>query len=279
MVTDNNTLEKDTREFQTIKVEVEGALGRLILNRPERLNAIGATMLQELAEAARWLDTHRELRVVIVSGNGRAFSAGADLRDSPTGAANAANNSWLYRREVGQYGLRAADAIEQMHAVTIAQVQGYAVGGGLVLMALCDLRIAADDAVFFIPEIDLGVPLAWGGIPRLVREIGPALTKELVMTCRRFTPAEAKAAGFLNRVVAPDQLEREVNQLASELLAKPSVPVMITKEHVNAVTRVMSAGITSFGDGDVLLSSIGEAESRAAARNYTKKTFGTEREL
>lgn len=279
MATDNHTLEKDTREFQTIKVEVEGALGRLILNRPERLNAIGATMLQELAEAARWFDTHRELRVVIVSGNGRAFSAGADLRDSPTGAANAANSSWLYRREVGQYGLRAADAIEQMHAVTIAQVHGYAVGGGLVLMALCDLRIAADDAVFFIPEIDLGVPLAWGGIPRLVREIGPALTKELVMTCRRFTPVEAKAAGFLNRLVAPAQLEREVNQLASELVGKPSVPVMITKEHVNAVTRAMSAGITSFADGDALLSSIGEAESRAAARNYTKKALGTEREL
>ncbi|MDO8432317.1 MAG: enoyl-CoA hydratase/isomerase family protein [Candidatus Binatus sp.] len=278
MATQIGATEKDTREFQTIKVEVEGALGRLILNRPERLNAIGATMLLELAEAARWFDRHRELRVVIVSGAGRAFSAGADLRDSPMGAVNA-DHSWLYRREVGQSGLRAADALEQMHAVTIAQVQGYAVGGGLVLMALCDLRVAADDAVFFIPEIDLGVPLAWGGIPRLVREIGPALTKELVMTCRRFTPAEAKAAGFLNRVVPADQLEREVNQLAAQLLAKPSVPVIITKEHVNAVTRVMSAGITSFADGDALLGSIGEAESRQAARNYTKKALGAEREL
>src|SRR5258707_4604236 len=111
MATDNNTPEKDTREFQTLKVEVEGALGRLILNRPDRLNAIGATMLVELAEAARWFDSHRELRVVIVSGAGRAFSAGADLRDAPTGEAGS-DNSWLYRREVGQYGLRAADAIE-----------------------------------------------------------------------------------------------------------------------------------------------------------------------
>src|ERR1017187_5287360 len=266
---------KDTREFQTIRVEVEDALGRLTLNRPERLNAVGATMLQELAEAARWFDSHRELRVVIVSGEGRIFCAGADLRDSPVAAASArSDRSWLYRREVGQYGLRAADALEQMRAVTIAQVHGFAVGGGVVLMAVCDLRLAADDAVFFIPEIDLGIPLAWGGIPRLVRELGPALTKELVMTCRRFTPAEAKSLGFLNRVVPAAQLKSEVEQFARELVAKPSVPVAITKEHVNSVVRAMSAGTTAFADGDVLLGASGDEESRVAARAYREKAFG-----
>src|SRR5207247_9487789 len=113
-----------------IRVEVEGPLGRLTFNRPERLNAIGATMLQELADAARWFDDHRELRVVIVSGEGRAFCAGADLKDMPAAAAAPrAKQSWLYRRQAGQYGLRAADALEQMRAITIAQVHGYAVGG------------------------------------------------------------------------------------------------------------------------------------------------------
>jgi enoyl-CoA hydratase/carnithine racemase len=265
---------KDEREFKTIKVEVDGPLGRLILNRPERLNAINATMLLELAEAARWFDAHRELRVVIVSGAGRAFSAGADLKDSPASDGFArSGKSWLYRREVGQYGLRAADALEQMRAVTIAQVHGHAVGGGVVLTAVCDLRVAAEDTVFFIPEVDIGLPLAWGGIPRLVREIGPAMTKELVMTCRRFTAAEAKAIGFLNRVVAPAQLEAEVNALAAELVAKPSVPVVITKDHVNAVTRVMGAGLTPFADGDVLLAAAADDESREAARAYMDATF------
>lgn len=264
---------KDTREFQTIQVEADDSgLGRLILNRPERLNAIGATMLQELAEAARWFDSHRELRVVIVSGAGRTFSAGADLQDMPAADARTPR-SWLYRREAGQYGLRAADALEQMRAVTIAQVQGYAVGGGVVLTAVCDLRIAAEDAWFFIPEIDLGIPLAWGGIPKLVREIGPAMTKELVMTCRRFSAAEAKAIGFVNRVVPLAKLQDEAEELARELLAKPSVPVAITKEHVNAVTRAMSAGITSFSDGDVLLGASAVEESRAAARAYRERTL------
>jgi enoyl-CoA hydratase/carnithine racemase len=264
----------DTRDFQTIRVEVDGAIGRLTLNRPDRLNAIGATMLQEIAEAARWFDGHRELRAVIVTGAGRAFSAGADLRDSPAAAASAASGqSWLFRREAGQYGLRAADALEQMRAVTVAQVHGYAVGGGVVLVAACDLRIAAEDAVFFIPEIDLGIPLAWGGIPRLVREIGPAMTKELVMTCRRFTAQEGKALGFVNRVVPADQLASEAEQLAREIAAKPSVPIAITKEHVNSITRAMGTGYTAFADGDVLLATLPEEESRAAARAYREKTL------
>lgn len=263
---------KESRDFETIKVEVDGALGRLTLNRPGQLNAVGATMLKELARAARWFDDHRELRVVIVSGAGRSFCAGADLKDSPVAAGERA--SWLARREAGQLGLRAADALENMHAVTIAAVHGYAVGGGVVLTAVCDLRIAAEDASFFIPEIELGIPLAWGGIPRLVREIGPALTKELVMTCRRFSPAEAKAIGFINRVVSAERLMAEAEQLASELIAMPSVPVAITKEHVNAVARAMGAGSTAFGDGDALLSTIGEEESRSAARRYREKALG-----
>jgi enoyl-CoA hydratase/carnithine racemase len=160
-----------------------------------------------------------------------------------------------------------------MRAVTIAQVHGFAVGGGVVLTAVCDLRVAADDAVFFIPEIDIGVPLAWGGIPRLVREIGPAMTKELVMTCRRFGAAEAKAIGFLNRVVPAERLEAEVAALAAELVAKPSVPVVVTKDHVNAVTRAMSAGLTPFADGDVLLSAAADEESRAAGRAYADAVF------
>jgi enoyl-CoA hydratase/carnithine racemase len=265
----------DAREFQTLKAETDGARGRLILNRPERLNAIGATMLQELAEAARWFDSHRELRVVVVSGAGRAFSAGADLRDSPAAQGMPrSGNSWLYRREVGQYGLRAADALEQMRAVTIAQVHGFAVGGGLVLMAVCDLRVVAENTEMFIPEIDLGIPLAWGGIPKLVREIGPALTKELVMTCRRFTPAEAKAAGFVNRVVPEARLAAEADALAAELAAKPSVPIAITKEHVNSVACAMGTGSTAFADGDTLLGSAGDEESREAARVYMEKAFG-----
>jgi enoyl-CoA hydratase/carnithine racemase len=264
--------------FETIVAKSEGPLGRLILNRSDRLNALGATVLQELAEAARWFDRQQEVRVVIVSGAGRAFSAGADLQDPPlAGAAPGSGEPWLVRREVGQYGLRMADAIEQMRAVTIAQVQGYAVGGGLVLMLACDLRVVAENTVFFIPEVDLGIPLAWGGIPRLVREIGPALTKELVMTCRRFTPEEARAMGLVNRVVPEEHLRTEAEALAQELIARPSVPVVITKEHVNAVTRSIGSGSTAFADGDALMGAAFDLESRKAASAYVERTLGRRR--
>jgi enoyl-CoA hydratase/carnithine racemase len=261
--------------FETLRVEVPGPIARLTLNRPERLNAMGATMLRELAEAARWFDGRPEVRVVIVSGAGRAFSAGADLRDSPVaGASPRSGNSWAERREVGQLGLRMADAVEGMRAVTVAQIHGYAVGGGVVLAAACDLRVAAEDAVFSIPEIELGIPLAWGGIPRLVREIGPALTRELVMTCRRFSPAEAKAAGFLNRVVPAARLREEAESLAAQVASMPSVPITITKEHVNSVTRALGQGTTSFADGDALLGAAFDPESLEAAQKYLERTVG-----
>lgn len=260
-------------KFETLLVSTDGAIGYLTLNRPKRMNALSPTLLKELAAAARWFDEQFDVRVVIVRGAGRAFCAGADLKQAQSFLNLSQEANWLKRREMGQLGLRMADAIEGMRAVTIVQVHGYVVGGGVVLVSACDLRVAAEDTIFSIPEIDLGIPLAWGGIPRLVREIGPALTKELVMTCRRFTPQEAKAMGFLNRVVPKEQLADECQQLAEELAKKPSVPLIITKEHVNAVMQSMSASATSFADGDTLIGTRADPASLDAAQEYMQQAF------
>ena len=174
-------------------------------------------------------------------------------------------------RHAADVGRQMAEALEAMHAVTIARVQGCCVGGGLVLAAVCDLRICVDDAYLSIPEIDLGIPLAWGGIPRLVREIGPALTKELVMTCRPFSADEAKAAGFLNRVVSHDELDDVVEELASSLAAKPRHPVLLTKASVNAVTEGMVGTMRHWSDADGLLMGLRDPEGRASAQAYLEK--------
>ena len=142
--------------FSTLEVKVEGSIGSLWLNRPERLNALSTNVLQELAEAARWFDQQKDVRVVVVGGRGRAFSAGADLDGFP-----ALGDSGV--REAADAGRIMADALEGMRALTIARIQGWCVGGGLVLAAACDLRVATRSARFSIPEIDLGIPLAWGG--------------------------------------------------------------------------------------------------------------------
>ena len=198
------------------------------------------------------------MKVVIVAGAGRAFSAGFDLGGfdgEPT-------------PEAIDLGRRMAEAISGIPAITVAAIHGHCVGGAVVLAAACDMRIAARGTRFAIPEVDLGIPLAWGGIPRLVRELGPALTKELVLTCRPFTAAEAHAARFLNRVVADEELEEEVAALADTLASKPRLLLTQTKQLVDAAVEDAYSTGQSFRDADAMITALRDEESRAATRRY-----------
>jgi enoyl-CoA hydratase/carnithine racemase len=248
-------------DFTTLIVESDGPRGSITLNRPEKLNALSGELLEELAAAARWFDSQPDVKVVVIAGNGRAFSAGADV----TGFADP-DDGPIHRRS--DRGRQMADALEDMRAVTIAKIHGHCVGGALVLAAACDLRVAAEDTRFSIPEVDLGIPLAWGGIPRLVREIGPAATKELVMTCRPFYAPEARALGFLNRVVPADQLDGEVDALVASLVEMPTLPLEATKRHVNAVTAAMVGTDRAWSDAHALIAARNDPESQAAAERY-----------
>ena len=252
-------------QFSEIAVDVDGPRGAITLNRPAKLNPLSTTTLNELVSAARYLDTLTEVKVVVVAGNGRAFSAGADLASF-----TAAESSAAVARDAADAGRRMAEAVEAMRAVTIAKIHGHCVGGGVVLACACDLRIAADDTRFSIPEVDLGIPLAWGGIPRLVREIGPARTKELVMTCRPFGAAEALAAGFLNRTVPGSNLAAAVDELVGQLTGKSALTLTATKRHTNAVTESMVGTVRAWSDADSLVTALRDPESRAAGAAYLK---------
>jgi enoyl-CoA hydratase/carnithine racemase len=261
-------------EFSEIDVKVDGPRGDITLNRPDKLNPLSTTTLNELVSAARYLDSLPSVKVVVVAGNGRAFSAGADLASfaagGQAGGRSGPASSALVAREAADAGRRMAEAIEAMRAVTIARIHGHCVGGGVVLASACDLRIAADDTRFWIPEVDLGIPLAWGGIPRLVREIGPARTKELVMTCRPFGAAEALAAGFLNRAVPASDLTAAVDELAGQLAGKSAFTLTATKRHTNAVTESMVGTMRAWNDADSLVTALRDPESRAAVTAYLK---------
>ncbi len=249
-----------TIEFETITATANGRIGRLTLNRPAKLNPLSALTLREIAAAARWFDTQDEVSVVIVTGRGRAFSAGADL--------STFSGPSRPDRDAADAGRLMAEALEQMRALSVVALQGWCVGGGLVVALACDLRIASSTAKFSIPEVDLGIPLAWGGIPRMVREIGPALTKELVLTCRPFDANEGKAAGFINEIVEPDDLEARVEALATQLAAKAPLTVFATKRHVNAVTEQMAGTMRSWSDADGLVTALGDPECKAARKAY-----------
>ena len=247
-------------DYETIAVAVDGPVGTLALDNPAKLNPLSVPCLRELADAARWFDDHDEVKSVIVRGNGRAFTAGADLAAfaSGGGADRAGTDA----------GRLMAEALTAMQAVTVAAVHGHCVGGGVVLAAACDLRVAAQDVRFVIPEVDLGIPLAWGGIPRLVREIGPAATRDLVMTCRPFGAAEAQALGFVNRVVPASDLDDAVEDLARQLAAKSAFTLRATLRAVDAAAEALVPTGGAWNDADSLAAARRDPESRQAAQRY-----------
>lgn len=248
---------------EQVVLEKAGPVARLWLNRPDKLNPLSPQVLESLIASANALAGDSEIRVLVIGGRGRCFSAGADLSGFPAPGSAAA-------RRVADTGRRMADAIEALPMITIARLQGWCVGGGLVLAAACDLRVATQQTRFSIPEVALGIPLAWGGIPRLVREIGPALTKELVITCRPFDADEALRAGFLNRVVDEERLDESVDELVASIVEKPAFPAQATKRHVDAVTANQIGLSRSWSDADSLLSGLLDPECAAARENYLK---------
>ncbi|MEM9037973.1 MAG: enoyl-CoA hydratase/isomerase family protein [Actinomycetota bacterium] len=249
------------QDLSTITVEVDGAVCSVTLDRPEKLNPLSVTCQRELIEVAEWLDAQPEIRAVVIRGAGRAFSAGADLSSFGTDAA-------LEPRESGDLGLRMVEAIAGIDAVTIAAVHGHCIGGGVLLATACDLRIADEEARFAIPEVDLGIPLTWSGIPRLVREIGPAATKDLVLSCRRFGADEARLLGVVTRVVSVGDLDRAARELAEEMARRSRYAVRSVLEAVDACAEEMVGTGRSWADADQLATAFHDAESREAGARY-----------
>jgi len=199
--------------YQTIQVtQADGRL-TLTLNRPESLNSLTTEMFAELerllAEVARWDD----VRVLVVTGAGRAFSSGVDLSVLQQMASGISGQA--FRRELAR--LQAVfNALEELEKPTIAAVNGIALGGGLILALCCDFRLASEDAVFGLPEVRLGFPVVMG-THRLTRVVGVARAKELAMTGKRISARQAEAMGLVHSVLPADQLDQAVDELASTL--------------------------------------------------------------
>ena len=190
----------------------DGRVARVTIDRPERRNALAPATVAGLREAVARADADAAARVIVLTGAGdRAFSAGADL----TGLSSAA---------AAGFPAALAALFEQLWAVgkpTIARVRGYALAGGFGLATACDLVVAADDAVFATPEIDLGLWPFVASVP-LARSMPPKKALELMMTGRRVGAAEAERIGFVSRVVPADDLDGAVDELAAVLAAKPA---------------------------------------------------------
>src|SRR6202034_2749954 len=163
---------------------------------------------KSMADQLGALEERPDIRVLVLDGAGRSFSAGADLVGGAY--ADLRNADWATRRHRAGSWQRLLDQLGRLPQVTVARLHGHVIGGAALLAAACDIRVAADDVVVRIPELAIGIPLTWAGIPLLVREIGLPLTRDWVMTCRDVSSDELLRSGFAQRVVAASQLNDEV---------------------------------------------------------------------
>lgn len=235
--------------YETLKLEREGPLMTVRLNRPQKRNAINRQMHLDLQALCRELAEDFRTRVVILAGEGLAFSSGADTSEW----GQPGPDSELELRHLAGIGSRTSAALESLDQVTIATVHGFAVGGAVVLALCCDLRVAGQSTWFSIPEVELGIPLSWNALPRLSREVGPSRALELTVTCDRFSAQQAYEYGMLSRVT-PDGEEMSVaRELAQRVIAMPPLPVALTKATIRAIKRGTEMGDAVYSDPDLLL--------------------------
>jgi enoyl-CoA hydratase/carnithine racemase len=244
---------------------MRGSVLDVVLSRPEKLNALDTDVLRGVVDVFAAVNDDFAVRAVVLRGEGRSFSAGAD-RKNPPGLERmsvASGAGARERRVASQLGLRATNAIMSCEVPTVAAVQGWCVGGGLALAISCDMRVFATDARVSIPEVDIGIPLAWGATPRLISEIGASRARELVMLCDEIDAAEAHRLGIAHRLSSPDELVATAYGLADRLGAKPEIAMHETKTQFRAYAMATMLGNVTETDGDLMV----QASRGDVARN------------
>jgi enoyl-CoA hydratase len=212
--------------MELIKVTEQHApfIALIQLNRPKELNALNPELMQELRDALLALDKNDSVRVIILTGNEKAFAAGADIKQM-------ADKTAIDMLKIDQF--QTWDQIRKTKKPIIAAVSGFALGGGCELAMMCDMIIASETAKFGQPEIKIGVIPGAGGTQRLTRAIGKAKAMELVLTGRFLSADEAHHYGLVNKVVPTEMYMYEATQLATEIANMSPVACQLAKEAVN----------------------------------------------
>ncbi len=212
-----------TPEFIIVHPQVLPHIAHIQLNRPQELNALNLQLMLELRDALKALDEDEQVRCIVLSGNEKAFAAGADIKQM-------AGKTAIDMYNTDQFSTW--DAIKKIKKPIIAAVSGFALGGGCELAMLCDMIVAGETAKFGQPEIKIGVMPGAGGTQRLTRAVGKALAMEMVLTGKFITAEEALRAGLVNRVVPPDLFLSEAFRLAETVAQQSPLAVKMAKEAV-----------------------------------------------
>ena len=210
--------------YKTIQVETQERVGLIRLNRPKVLNALNRTLLKELTEALEKFDADDAIGAMVITGNEKAFAAGADIKEM----AEASAVEMLKSDFIPTF-----DRIRGIKKPGIAAVSGWALGGGSELALSCDMIIASETAKFGQPEINIGVIPGAGGTQRLAKAVGKALAMEMVLNNRTLGAEEALAYGIVNHIVPVEKYLDEAITLAAEIAARAPLAVQLGKEAVN----------------------------------------------
>ena len=211
--------------YEFILAEQQGRVGLVTLNRPKQMNALNAKLMQELAEALYAFDADDGVGCMVVTGGAKAFAAGADI--------DAMKNFSYMDAYRSNYISRDWEHVRNVRKPVLAAVAGYALGGGCELAMMCDLAIAADNAKFGQPEINLGVMPGAGGTQRLPRFTSKALAMDMILTARMIDAEEALRAGLVSRVVPAAKLMDEAMAMAGKIAGYSLPAVMMAKESIN----------------------------------------------
>ncbi|GAA5181969.1 crotonase/enoyl-CoA hydratase family protein [Niveibacterium umoris] len=221
--------------LQTLILSHESGVARVALNRPDKLNALNESMWRELRDAFAWADRTPEVRVVVLHGNGRAFSTGIDLAmmaglRERVSHADLARSQELLRHLILDLQ-DCVSSIERCRKPVLAAIHGPCIGGAVDIISACDMRYASENAVFSVREIDIGMAADVGTLQRLPRIIPDGIARELAYTGRNVLAAEAAAFGLVNRVFeTPETLQQGVAEIAAAIAAKSPLAVRGTKE-------------------------------------------------
>ena len=218
-----------------VRVERDGRVGVVLLNRPKQLNALSGELMAALVDALGELDADPEIRAIVLGGNERAFAAGADIGELAAGTPV----SLYENRRISRW-----DATRDIRTPLVAAVSGFCLGGGCELAMLCDLIVASESAKFGQPEINLGMLPGAGGTQRLTRAVGKAVAMDMVLTGRMLSAREALDFGLVARVVAREAWLDEAKRAAREIAAKGPIAVRLAKEAVDqAFETPLTAGV------------------------------------
>lgn len=221
--------------YENILTRTEGRAGVVQLNRPKQLNALNSQVMSELADALEEFDNNSDVGCMVITGNERAFAAGADIKEM----SGATAVDMLLRNNIG-----GRDRLKAITKPIIAAVSGWCLGGGCELAMSCEIIIASETAQFGQPEINIGVMPGAGGTQRLVRAIGKSRAMELVLTGGYLAAREAKQLGLVSRVVPVEMYLEEAVKLANDIASKAPIATRIAKEAINRSFEVpLSAGI------------------------------------